>query len=195
MCPAYKMCRDKGQRWREWPTSNCLISWARTNPWHYSWFFCYTCKQDPGINCPLRGSPQQLTKTNAEAHSQTLNRAQESCGRVRGRIEGPKEDRDPTRRPIESANLEPWGSQRLKWRVRDPDPLHKCRRFVAQSLCRFPNNWNGCCPWICCLPVDPTMAEAAPSPSVTDVLGKGRWHLGRFSEEKGGGNGVRIWEQ
>jgi hypothetical protein len=32
----------------------------------------------------------------------------ESCGRVGGRIEGSKEDRDSTERPTETINLDPW---------------------------------------------------------------------------------------
>ena len=34
--------------------------------------------------------------------------------RTEGRIEGPEGDRNSTRRPTESTNLDPWGSQSLK---------------------------------------------------------------------------------
>lgn len=33
----------------------------------------------------------------------------ESCGRVEGRVEGPRGDRDSTKRPTESTNLDLWG--------------------------------------------------------------------------------------
>ena len=39
-------------------------------------------------NCPPRGSTQQLMERDTETHSQTLDGAQESCGRVRENIEG-----------------------------------------------------------------------------------------------------------
>jgi len=35
----------------------------------------------------------------------------ETYGRGRGRIVGPKGNRNPTRKPTESTNLDPWGSQ------------------------------------------------------------------------------------
>jgi len=35
----------------------------------------------------------------------------ESCGRLGGRIEQPEEDRDSTRRPRKSSNLDLWGFQ------------------------------------------------------------------------------------
>lgn len=49
---------------------------------------------------PLRVSTQQLTET----HSQTLARAQGSCGRVEGMIEEPTKDWDCTGRPTASIN-------------------------------------------------------------------------------------------
>jgi hypothetical protein len=45
---------------------------------------------------------------NAETHTQTSNGAQESCG-IRGRIQGPKENKDARRRPTESTTLDLWG--------------------------------------------------------------------------------------
>ena len=38
----------------------------------------------------------------------------ESCGRVVGRIAGLKRDRNSTKRPTESTNLDSWGFQRLQ---------------------------------------------------------------------------------
>jgi hypothetical protein len=48
-------------------------------------------------NCPLRGSSQQLTETNA--HNQTADELRKSYGRVGKRIRGPGEDRNSIGRP------------------------------------------------------------------------------------------------
>jgi len=37
----------------------------------------------------------------------------DSYGRIGGRIAGPDGDRNSTRRPTKSSNLDPWSSQRL----------------------------------------------------------------------------------
>ena len=52
-------------------------------------------------------------ETDAKTHSQTLDGARESYGRVEGRLEGPEEDRASTGTPTESTNLDPLESQRL----------------------------------------------------------------------------------
>jgi hypothetical protein len=44
-----------------------------------------------------------------------------SYGRIGGRIAGPKGDKNSTRRPTESTNLDPWGSQRLN---QQPKNIH-----------------------------------------------------------------------
>jgi hypothetical protein len=64
-------------------------------------------------NCPLRGSTQQLTETDAKAHSQTLDGAQESCRRVVGRIDL------LTRRPTVSTILDSW-----KFPETEPECMH-----------------------------------------------------------------------
>lgn len=46
----------------------------------------------------------------------------EAYGRVKRRIEGPKEYRDSTGRPTESTNLDPWGSQSLN---HQPKNIHR----------------------------------------------------------------------
>ena len=45
-------------------------------------------------------------ETDAKTHSQTLDGARESYGRVEGRLEGPEEDRASTGTPTESTNLD-----------------------------------------------------------------------------------------
>ena len=43
-------------------------------------------------------------------------------GRVGGRTEGPRGDKNSTGRPTESTNLDPWGSQRLN---HQPKNIHE----------------------------------------------------------------------
>jgi hypothetical protein len=38
---------------------------------------------------------------------------EDSCGRLGGKIVGPEGDRNSTKRPTESINLEPWDAQTL----------------------------------------------------------------------------------
>jgi hypothetical protein len=58
--------------------------------------------------CPLRGSSQQLTETDAYNHRKTLARGQNPYGRVRERVEGSERDGKPTGRPKVSATLDAW---------------------------------------------------------------------------------------
>jgi hypothetical protein len=64
-------------------------------------------------NCPQRSSTQQLTETDAVTQPNIGWSLGDSSGRVWGMIEGPKGDRNSMGRPKESANMDPWGSQRL----------------------------------------------------------------------------------
>ena len=59
-------------------------------------------------NYPLRGSTQQRTETDAVIQIQILNVLVELVG-VGGRNEGAEEDRNSTRRPKISTNLDYWG--------------------------------------------------------------------------------------
>ncbi|XP_021035460.1 uncharacterized protein LOC110307580 [Mus caroli] len=61
---------------------------------------------------PLRVSMQKLTQRDADTHSQWTELG-DSYGRVGGRIAGTEGDKNSIGRPIESANLDPWGLQRL----------------------------------------------------------------------------------
>jgi hypothetical protein len=70
-------------------------------------------------------------------------------GRVGGRTEGPRGDKNSTGRPTESTNLDPWGSQRLNIHRMDLMSLSPipdiCSRCAAWSSCGSPNNWRRAC--------------------------------------------------
>jgi hypothetical protein len=116
-------------------------------------------------SCPLRGSTQQLTETDAETHSQPLHRAQEvlwgSWGEGLRNPEGIRTSQEDQQSQLT------WtfgGSQRLNhqpktntW-VGPRSPAHS--RCAAWSSCRSPNNWSGGRPWLCCLSVDPVPLTA-----------------------------------
>ena len=63
-----------------------------------------------------------MMKPDAETHSQTLGRTQKSYKRVEGRIKGARGINYTTRRPTESTNFGPWGSQRLN---HQPKNMHE----------------------------------------------------------------------
>jgi hypothetical protein len=46
---------------------------------------------------------------------------EDPCGKIGGRIAGPKGDMKSTGRPTESTNLDPWGSQSLN----QPKSMHR----------------------------------------------------------------------
>ncbi|XP_076783213.1 uncharacterized protein LOC143440362 isoform X1 [Arvicanthis niloticus] len=62
---------------------------------------------------PLRGSTQKLTQTDTDTHSQTVDGAWGLLWKNRRKDCSPERNRNSTGRPTESANLDPWGSQRL----------------------------------------------------------------------------------
>jgi hypothetical protein len=79
-----------------------------------------------------------------KTHSQTLDGAQVSHGRVEEKIEEPKEDRYSTGRPTESTHLDPQGLLEIEsptkgWALVGPRPLPICRRWATWSSCWFPN--------------------------------------------------------
>lgn len=59
-------------------------------------------------SCPLRGSFQHLTETDADTHSQPLDRRWGHLWKIQGNIEVPKSHDNPTGRPKVSTNLDPW---------------------------------------------------------------------------------------
>ena len=74
--------------------------------------FCYTCRQQSSNTVISEAFMQQPIAADKQIQRPTAKHQTElgkSCGRVGGRTEGPKEDRDSTERPIESNNLDPWG--------------------------------------------------------------------------------------
>lgn len=63
-------------------------------------------------------------------------------------------------RPTESANLDPWGSQRPQPPTTactgtGPRPLHTCSKCAAWYSCECPNRWSRDCLGLCSLPLDP----------------------------------------
>jgi hypothetical protein len=109
---------------------------------------------ETGVCCPLRGSTQQQAQTYTETHSQTVDRAWDSYGRIGGRIAGPKRDRKSTGRPTESTNLDDyWSSQSLNHQTKSIHGLDLglCAQMCSLSFMWVPNNWNWGCPKSCCL--------------------------------------------
>ena len=88
------------QRLREWPTNNWPnlrpIPWANTNPNAIN--DTVLCLQT-GACYPLRGSTQQLTQTDADTHSQTVDGAWGLLWKNRRKDCGPQGDRDSTGKP------------------------------------------------------------------------------------------------
>ena len=85
----------------------------------------------------LRGSTQQLTQTDKDIHSQTVDGA----WRIGGRITGPKGDRNSTGRPTESTNLDPWDSQILNYQPNNIQGLHLDLPTYMQQMCSLTFMW------------------------------------------------------
>ena len=60
-----------------------------------------------GGSCPLRSSTQQLTQTDADTHSQTVDGAWRLFWKNRRKDCGPERDGHSTGRPTELTNLDP----------------------------------------------------------------------------------------
>jgi hypothetical protein len=76
---------------------------------------------------------QQLTQTDADSHSQTLDGGQYPNGRARGRTEGAEGVCNPIGRTTISTNQTPQSSQRLSHQPKTihrlvHGPLHICSR-------------------------------------------------------------------
>jgi hypothetical protein len=69
--------------------------------------------------CPLRGSTQQLTQTDADTHSQTMDGAWGLLLKSSRKVVSIEGDRNLTGRPTESTTLDPWGSQRLNHQLKN----------------------------------------------------------------------------
>lgn len=90
----------------------------------------------------------------------------DSYGKVGGMNEGPKRDRNSTRRPTSQLAWTLGGSQ--KWN-HQPKSIHGCTQPLAyiQQMCSLVfmcvlNNWSGGYPKSCCLPVDPVTLTGLP---------------------------------
>ena len=85
----------------------------------------------------------------------------EAYGRVKRRIEGPKEYRDSTGRPTESTNLYLQGLPETEPPTKEQAqaglwPLHICSRWTAWSSYRSPKTGTkAVLESVACLPVDP----------------------------------------
>jgi hypothetical protein len=78
-------------------------------------------------------------QTDAYTYSQTVDGIWGFYGRTGRRIEDSKEDRNSIGRPIETTNLDPWGSQNLKHQPKnihrlDLDLSYICTIFAACSM-------------------------------------------------------------
>jgi hypothetical protein len=105
-----------------------------------TWLLRPCLYQSAWHNCPLRGSTQQLTKTDAEAHAKHQTKLRKSCGRVGGRIEEPGGDRDSTGRPTDSTNLDSWRLSETKPPIKEhtrarPSHSHPHACAVEVRLC------------------------------------------------------------
>jgi hypothetical protein len=75
---------------------------------------------------------QQLTQTDIDNHSQTVDGTLGLLWKNIGRIMGIEGDRNSTGRPTESINLDPWGYQILN---HQPKNIHTWT-YVSQHICK-----------------------------------------------------------
>jgi hypothetical protein len=92
---------------------------------------------------------QQLTETDADAHSQTWNGGQGPYGRVRGRIRDTEGDGNNIGRPTVSTNLDSWELPETK----SPTKEHTGAALSPRHICN-----RG-------LPCLPSMEEDGPNPA------------------------------
>jgi hypothetical protein len=99
-----------------------------------------------------------------ETYSQTLDVAQESCGRVEGRIEGLEEDRDSRRRPTELPNMDPRGlpgteppSKEQAWAR--PKPFTHMKQMCILVFMRFFQQLE----WVLLLTLLPACGSGSPN--------------------------------
>ena len=113
----------------------------------------------PHVHFSLSVLGHHLAWTCADfCHQRLFVLGKEHMGRVEGRIEWLRGNRDFTIRPMKSTHLDPRRkcSQRLN---HQPNNIHglelglllTCNRSTAWSSCNSSNNWSRCCPWLCCL--------------------------------------------
>jgi hypothetical protein len=120
---------------------------------------CYACRQESSITA-LQETPRSSGLKQMPNIRWSL---EEPSGRVRGRIEESRGDKDSTRRPAESTGLDPWGlpeaeppTKEQAWAGQSLLPsLNICTKCAALSSCGFYNNWSRGLHRICCLPVGP----------------------------------------
>jgi hypothetical protein len=211
MCPAYRMCREKRGTEMEGMV-NWWLAQLETHPMGRNQsltlliILCYVCRQNPGIAILWELHPA----VNRNRCSHKLDGAQGILWNSWERIEGPKENRDSTRKPTDSTNLDYWEFQRLNHQPKSkhglylppPCPLHICSRYTAWSSCESPKSralslnllpaYVSLTRLLCLASVE----EDMPSPSVTSCARMG-WYPGGaslFSEKIGRGMGERLIE-
>jgi hypothetical protein len=94
----------------KWPLSDCpnlvTIPCLGIKPWHYYW--CYAVLSDRSLAWPSSERLyQQLTETDADAFSQTLDWGQDPYVRVRERTEGAEGGGNLIGRPTVSTHRDP----------------------------------------------------------------------------------------
>jgi hypothetical protein len=76
-----------------------------------------------GAHCLLRGITQQLTRTDTDTYSQTVDGAWGLLGMNRKKDCSPEGDNNFTGHPTESTNWDPWGSQSLNHQPKNVNEL------------------------------------------------------------------------
>ena len=71
------------------------------------YLFCYVCRQEPSIAVLLEAPPSSQWKHMKKPTAKHWTELGESCGRSQGKIEGPKGDRNSSRKPTKSTILDP----------------------------------------------------------------------------------------
>ena len=118
-------------------------------------FMILLCLQT-GASCPLRGSTEQLTQTETDTHSQTVDGAWGLLQKKKRNDYGAEGDRNSTGRLTESTNLYPWGPQSLN---HQPKNIHRLdlglpahmQQMSSLVFMWVPNIWSKGYHKSCCL--------------------------------------------
>ena len=142
-CPQVMQVWGRGQRhWLEWPNNN-QPTWDQSHgkaPVTNTTNDILSCLQT-GACCPLRSSTQQLTQTDTDTHSQTVDGAWGLLWKNRRKDCNSKGDRNSTGRPTESTNLDPWGFQRLNHQPKNIHRLDLGLPTHMQQMCILVFMW------------------------------------------------------
>lgn len=92
----------------------------------------YIFKDDMSM---LSSNRQQMTQTDTDTQSQTVGGAWGLFWKNRRKDGGPEGNRNSTGRPMESTNLDPWGSQSLNHQPKNIHELDLSLPVQMEQMC------------------------------------------------------------